>query len=130
MNKFVNIPRTGYININIPVKRGISSAFSATADTMEAAKNNLRALLLTNVGERLHSDFGTRIKELVFDPIDDSLEKSIKEEIKMGIAKFMPYLELTESRVSFDPKTQNRFDIFIRFKLKNSEYEEQLNIIV
>ena len=130
MPEFTNTPRTGFININIPVKRGISSTFSSTADTMVAAKNNIKALLLTNVGERLHSDFGTRIKELVFDPIDDTLEKSIEEEVKIGIGKYLPYIELIESNVSFNPDEENRFDIFIRFRLKDSLYEDNLNLLI
>ena len=63
--------------ISSPTKRG-DVMFEQTFTSYEAAKANLRNLLLTAKGERImQPEFGSGIHSLLFEQMDDNLEERL-----------------------------------------------------
>ena len=117
------------LNINLPISRGNSSAFNSTSDNMGAVKNNLMCLLSTRKGERVFSSFGSNLPNMIFEPNDKQTENNIYEEIRNSVQQWMPYLEVVETKVT---KTTNdrQINVFIRYKLIESQYEDSVNILL
>ena len=58
-------------------------------------------LLLTRKGTRYFlPDFGTRLLEYIFEPLDGPTFKNIESEIRDSVEKFMPQLQLTNINIS------------------------------
>lgn len=126
---FKKIKQPDLININVPISKGISSGFSSATDTSKAVQNNLICLLLTNRGERVFSDFGTSIRQLTFDPNDETLESDIINEVKRSVKQWLPYIEVKETKVSFNDQ-ERKFNVFVRYIETETNYENTLNILI
>lgn len=83
----------------------------------------MKNLILTNLGERpFQSDIGSRIKHLLFEPMDDVTVDLLKEAIKTTITQHEPrvILLLADVTPNYD---NNHYDIKITFALKNAASE-------
>ena len=70
----------------------------------EEIRSNLIHLLLTRKGSRYYlPDFGTRLYEYIFEPLDGPTFRNIESEIRDSVEKYMPQLQLTN--ISFQPVT-------------------------
>ena len=62
----------------------------------EEIRSNLIHLLLTRKGTRYFlPDFGTRLYEYIFEPLDGPTFSDIESEIRDSIGKYMPNLQVT-----------------------------------
>ena len=67
----------------------------------EEIGSNLIHLLLTRKGSRYFlPDFGTRLYEFVFDPLDGPTFQNIEAEIRDSVERFMPQLQLTNIAIT------------------------------
>jgi phage baseplate assembly protein W len=67
----------------------------------EEIRSNLIHLLLTKKGTRYFlPDFGTRLYEYIFEPLDGPTFKNIESEIRDSVEKFMPQLQLTNISIT------------------------------
>ena len=67
----------------------------------EEVRTNLIHLLLTRKGSRYFlPDFGTRLLEYIFEPLDGPTFQSIDAEIRDSVQKFMPQLQLTSISIT------------------------------
>ena len=67
----------------------------------EEIRSNLIHLLLTRKGTRYFlPDFGTRLLEYIFEPLDGPTFQNIQSEIRDSVEKFMPQLQLTNINIS------------------------------
>ena len=67
----------------------------------EESRSNLIHLLLTRKGTRYFlPDFGTRLLEYIFEPLDGPTFQNIQSEIRDSVEKFMPQLQLTNINIS------------------------------
>ncbi len=84
--------------INFPFqdsKEGKYLSLSQTAD--EEIRTDLLHLILTRKGSRYYlPDFGTRIYEFIFEPMDGTTFQAIKEDIKLSVEKYIPNLTINE----------------------------------
>jgi len=80
----------------------------------------MKNLILTNLGERpFQSDIGSRIRHLLFEPMDDVTIDLIKEAIKTTVTQHEPRVILIMSQV-VPNEDNNHYDITITFALKNA----------
>ncbi len=88
--------------INFPFldsRTGKYLSLSETAD--EEIRTDLIHLLLTRKGSRYFlPDFGTRLYEFVFDPLDGPTFQNIEAEIRDSVERFMPQLQLTNITIT------------------------------
>jgi phage baseplate assembly protein W len=67
----------------------------------EEIRSNLIHLLLTRKGSRYFlPDFGTRLLEYIFEPLDGPTFQSIEAEIRDSVNKYMPQLQLTSINIT------------------------------
>lgn len=75
--------------------------FFKTQSGVSQIKSDLLVLLLTNPGERVFlPDFGTPLKELIFEPNDASLAAKAKSMIINSIKTWEPRIAVTDIQVS------------------------------
>ena len=77
-----------YINIQFPFQDDPDGKFlKLNTGAKQAIKSDLVHLLLTNKGERLYlPNFGANLRQYLFEPNDDTVANSIKNEINQGVA--------------------------------------------
>jgi phage baseplate assembly protein W len=67
----------------------------------EEIRSNLIHLLLTRKGSRYFlPDFGTRLLEYIFEPLDGPTFKNIEAEIRDSVQKYMPQLQLNNISIT------------------------------
>ena len=113
------------IGVNLPFSRDNKTGwFDQSFTTLDAAKSNLRNLLLTMKGERLmQPNFGTDLMKLVFEQDDGTLIDRIRETIITAVDFWLPYLNLNTVEINDSIETDdmnfNRFNIKLVFSIKN-----------
>ena len=111
-------PKT-YIGLSFPLRRDKFNDFAMTKNSLEQAQHNLKNLLLTYPGERVgQPDFGSRLRELCFEQIDDTLPQRIEEEVRKAVTNWLPYINLIEVATLTEEGDKNK--IFVRVKYSTS----------
>ena len=86
-----------YIGLSFPMRRDNNNNFKLTKTSLEQAQHNLRNLFLTYPGERVgQPEFGSRIRALCFEQIDDELPTRIEEEVRRSVSNWLPYINVQE----------------------------------
>jgi phage baseplate assembly protein W len=96
--------------VNFPFRdSSIGYYLDLTEFANEEVKANLIHLLLTRKGSRYFlPDFGTRLYEYIFEPLDGPTFESIQEEIKISVNKYIPNLIINQIRIT--PATEDTGD--------------------
>lgn len=82
--------------IDFPFRNSLKGDFLRMTETPEGeVRANLIHLLLTRKGSRYYlPDFGTRLYEYIFDQNDIITYNSIEDEIREGVKKYIPNLNI------------------------------------
>lgn len=91
-----------------------------TSDVLSAIRSNVKNLLLTNWGERvMHYDFGCNMREFIFEPQTPELRGVIATRVKDQLARWLPFLSLSELFILFtgDPGTIMENGITVKMKV-------------
>jgi phage baseplate assembly protein W len=78
--------------INFPFKDSLNGKYLDLSDTAdEEVRSNLIHLLLSRKGSRYFlPDFGTRLYEYIFEPLDGPTFTDIEAEIRDSVEKYIP----------------------------------------
>jgi len=89
--------------INFPLQDSKDGKyFSLSQTTDEEVRTDLLHLVLTRKGSRYYlPDFGTRIYEFIFEPMDGTTFDVIKEDVRLSIEKYIP--NLTVNNITLTP---------------------------
>jgi phage baseplate assembly protein W len=75
--------------------------FSLTTSSTEEIRTNLVHLLLTRKGSRYYlPNFGTRLLEYIFEPLDGPTFSDIESEIRDSVSEYIPNIQITKLTVS------------------------------
>ena len=111
-------PKT-YIGLSFPLRRDKFNDFAMTKNSLQQAQHNLKNLLLTFPGERVgQPEFGSRLRELCFEQIDDTLPERIEEEVRRAVSVWLPYINIIEVATLTEEGDKNK--IFVRMKYSTS----------
>ena len=111
-------PKT-YIGLSFPLRRDKFNDFAMTKNSLQQAEHNLKNLLLTYPGERVgQPEFGSRLRELCFEQIDDTLPERIEEEVRRAVSVWLPYINIIEVATLTEEGDKNK--IFVRMKYSTS----------
>ena len=93
------------IGLTLPLAQTTSSlgylAFSTRE--IEAARYDLKSLLLTNWGERpMHYYLGCNLNEYIFQPQTDQTAGQIKSRIIAQVSNWLPYVNIDNVEVGWD----------------------------
>ena len=104
-----------YIGLSFPIRRDNNNDFKLTKTSLEQAQHNLKNLFLTYPGERVgQPEFGSRIRELCFEQIDDELPVRIEEEVRRTVSNWLPYINVQEVNTLNEEGDENK--IFVQVK--------------
>ena len=104
-----------YIGLSFPIRRDNNNDFKLTKTSLEQAQHNLKNLFLTYPGERVgQPTFGSRIRELCFEQIDDELPTRIEEEVRRAVSTWLPYIIVQEVNTLNEEGDENK--IFVQVK--------------
>ena len=122
-------PKT-YIGMSLPLRRDKFNDFKMTKNSLEQAQHNLKNLLLTFPGERVgQPEFGSRLRELCFEQIDDELPERIEEEVRSAVSVWLPYINIIDVATLTEEGDKNK--IFVRMKYSttlNSQTVQQIEL--
>ena len=108
-----------YIGLSFPLRRDKFHDFAMTKNSLQQAEHNLKNLLLTYPGERVgQPEFGSRLRELCFEQMDDTLPQRIEEEVRKAVTNWLPYINLIEVATLTEEGDKNK--IFVRVKYSTS----------
>jgi len=95
--------------INFPFRDSFNGKYLDLSDTPEEEiKTDLIHLLLTRKGSRYFlPDFGTRLLEYIFEPLDGPTFSEIEAEITDSVTKYIPNLKITKIQV-YDASTEEQ----------------------
>ena len=100
--------------------------FATTKTTMDAVKNDIRLLLLTQRGERLFQPrLGMNIRKFLFEQITDETVIQIENDIVDTFQTWLPFVELKDIRVDIGDQDKNQIKINITFNVKNAPTDLQ-----
>ena len=95
-----------------------------------AIKQSLKNLILTSNYERpFHSEIGSQVRSLLFEPASPMLAVSMRKAIFDLVNNFEPRVELIDVVVDFDPDGNN-LSVTIEFKIANTERPLTLELIL
>ena len=107
--------------ITLPVKNGESGYFEQSFTSREQAKSNLKNLLLTSRGERImQPNFGTGLKELLFEQMDDELfEDRVKTTVLDSVSFWLPYINIQSIEVELtdELRDRNQANLYVQFAI-------------
>jgi phage baseplate assembly protein W len=120
------------IGIQLPFN-GSHGLFSSTYSSIDQAISNLRNLLLTMKGERLHQPtFGTDLMRLIFEPSTEKLKELVTPIITDPVTYWLPYIQIVEiltTTAQDNPTLDHDIIIKISFNIVNSTVEDSLQTI-
>lgn len=127
------------IGFTLPFSKSTSEVgyFETTSTDIDAVKENLKSLLLTNWGERVnHYYFGCNFKEFLFENIHPAeLKSRIGERILSQVETWLPFLAIETLNVNLTEDDsnlpENGVGIRIDFKLiAKPDLSSRLEIVV
>jgi len=93
------------IGFTVPFAQSTGSLgfLAYTDDEVEAAKQNIRSLLVTNWGDRpMHFHLGCNFVEFLFEPMrNDVLRQKMSDRVADQLQKWMPFVRLRELVIYF-----------------------------
>jgi phage baseplate assembly protein W len=109
--------------------RGGGQVFAQTYTTEEQVLSNLKNLLMTFKGERyMQPNFGTRIREVLFDNNTPNLRSALETTIRKDINYWLPYIDLREvDMVSSDDR--HSLTIRLHFRVTTTGANMVINIL-
>ena len=86
-----------YVGIRFPLDHSPEGFFYKTKTVLEQSKSNIINLLVTQKGERvMQPNFGSRLKELLFEQITPTTIDTIENEIRESISTQLPHIILND----------------------------------
>lgn len=108
-----------------PVTKDITRRYDENA-----IKTSLKNLILTSNYERpFHSEIGSPIKRLLFEPATPMLENLVQRAIVDVVTNFEPRVELLDVFVNLSPDTNSLY-VTIQFKIVNTESPLTLDLVL
>jgi phage baseplate assembly protein W len=106
------------IGLKLPFTRDRAGLFGLTETTLEQAGHNIKNLLLTAKGERvMQPDFGSGLRELLFEQYTEDLTDRIKEEIQEAMSTWLPYIVISSVDIIQDETNPNQTKVDLDFSL-------------
>jgi phage baseplate assembly protein W len=118
--------------INFPFRDSLDGKYLSTSKTTdEEIRTNLIHLILTRKGSRYFlPNFGTRLYEFIFEPLDGPTFDAIKADIRESVSNFIPNLSinnisitpfLDDNEVQGDINTENLNNSVLRVAGRGTE---------
>ena len=115
-------------NIFVDIPLGVrltnsSTVFQSIYVVPDQVKENLKTLLLTQIGERyMQPEFGTNLLSIVFQPNVSELKGEIQEILETSIGTWLPYIiieDLTILTAEDEPTLPYHVSVSLTYSIEN-----------
>ena len=117
------------VGLDLPIARqpgDNQGYFATTKTTMDAVKNDIKLLLMTQRGERLFQPFlGMDIRRFLFEQITDDTGIEIENDIVETFQTWLQFVQLQDIKVDLGNQDKNQIKINITFNIRNAPTELQ-----
>ena len=117
------------VGLDLPIARKAGDNqgyFATTKTTMDAVKNDIKLLLMTQRGERLMQPFlGMDIRRFLFEQITENTAVEIENDIVETFETWLPFVQLQELDVDLGNQDKNQIKINITFNIRNAPTDLQ-----
>ena len=117
------------VGLDLPIARQAGDQmgyFATTKTTMDAIKNDIRLLLMTQKGERLFQPLlGMNIRRFLFEQITNDTAVEIENDIVDTFQIWLPFVDLQNIDVDLSDQNRNKIKINITFNVRNAPTELQ-----
>ena len=134
VNRFIEDQDTRVsVGIKLPFGRqpGSSKGYFATTDTtLDAVKQDVRLLLMTQRGERLFQPtLGMNIRRFLFEQVTENTVVEIENDIVDTFERWLPFVNLSE--INIDLESKNQIRINVQFNIENAPTElESVGVVL
>lgn len=114
------------VGVSLPFSS--KSAFNLTYTTQDAIKTNIINFFLTGIGERyLNIEFGTDLRNQIFENITKNRVDLIEELIYQGLSRYFPKVVVNRLELLTSPDS-NLLNMVLNYSIKNTNIEDTLSI--
>jgi phage baseplate assembly protein W len=101
--------------INFPFRDSYTGKYLDLSETnQEELRSNLVHLLLTRKGTRYYlPDFGTRLYEYIFEPMDGPTYSQIESEIRDSVGEYIPGITITSISITAASDEQENMGSYV-----------------
>ncbi len=119
-----------FIGLSFPLRKDKYNDFAMTKNSLQQARHNIKNLLLTYPGERVgQPEFGSKLRELCFEQIDDNLPERIEEEVRRAVSIWLPYISITEVQTLTEDGDANKIFVKVTYSTTLSpQSQEQITL--
>ena len=126
-----------FVGIDYPFHKstGVEGWFKSTETTIEAVKNNIKMLLMTNKGERfMQPNLGLNLRKYMFEQFTDETRIIIENEIVETFKTWLPFVEIKDLNIDMkeiDTVGKNKLNIFVLFNIiRDPNTLESVNVTI
>jgi phage baseplate assembly protein W len=116
----VDITRSTALGIRLT---NLDSIFQSVYTVPEQVRENLKTLLLTQIGERyMQPNFGTNLLAILFEPNVSELKQDIQEILESAISTWLPYISIEQLNITTadeDPTMPHQVLISFSYSIAN-----------
>ena len=125
--KSSNVARnTVFSDLDLRFRRHPNTSDIRPLTDIEAIKNAVKNLLLTNSGDRpFHPEIGSGITDLLFENADPYVANVLKENIKLVLTRFEPRISNIAIEINDDPDN-NAYFVQLTFNATNSQLPQEV----
>ena len=112
-----------FIGLSLPFVKsdGIEGWFKSTETTLDAVKQNLKLLMMTEKGERLmQPNVGLNLRSYLFQQIDKNTIDSVKADLTASFERLLPFIMVKNIQIDvtqLDSIGKNTMNIRVDFSL-------------
>ena len=130
VNRFIEDKDTRVrVGLQMPLGRQPGSNdgyFASTKTTMDAVKEDVKLLLLTQQGERLFQPLlGMNIRRFLFEQITENTVIEIENDIVSTFSRWLPFVQLNDINIDITEQDRNKIKIDIKFNIANAPNDLQ-----
>jgi phage baseplate assembly protein W len=130
VNRFIEDKDTRVrVGLQMPLGRQPGSNdgyFASTKTTMDAVKEDVKLLLLTQQGERLFQPLlGMNIRRFLFEQITENTVVEIENDIVDTFSRWLPFVQLNDIKVDITDQDRNKIKIDVKFNIANAPNDLQ-----
>lgn len=117
-------------NIKFPYIFSLSTGKTQLVDEDESIKQSIALIILTSKGELLGDpNYGSRIRELVYNHNNDSIPELVIEDILVNVSVYEKRIDITQQDISVTYE-DNKVNISISYTIKKTGKRSLTDIVV
>ena len=114
-----------YADLDLNFRRHPNTADVRPLKDLDAVKNSVKNLLLTNYGDRpFQPGVGSNITSLLFEPADAFTANALRDEIKTCLERYEPRLSNVTVQTLIDDD-RNAYEVTVGFTVRYDERSQQ-----